>query len=124
MQQIPDHHRGAGLEPVEDYVVASQADQIALHFEADEARMRHTGGETQHRGTRPAPDVEHQLMRFRRDRGGEEHRIDRDTVSRRRLLQTNAAAEDTVLGESRFLCRSLAHCAASPAAARTEQARR
>ena len=93
MQQIPDHHRGAGLEPVEDYVVARQADEIALHFETHEARMRHACGEAQHRSARPATDVEHQLMRFRRDRGGEEYRIDRDTVSRRRLLQANAAAE-------------------------------
>ena len=124
MQQIPDHHRGAGLEPVEDYIVARQPDEIALHFEADEARMRHARGEAQHRSARPATDVEHQLMRFRRDRGGEEHRIDRDAVSRRRLLQANAAAEQTVLGESGFLRRVLAHCAASPAAARTEQARR
>ena len=124
MQQIPDHHRGAGLEAVEDYVVARQPDEVALHFEADEARMRHPRGEAQHRGARPATDVEHQLMRFRRDRGGEEHRIDRDPVSRRRLLQANAAAEQTVLGESGFLRRVLAHCAASPAAARIEQARR
>jgi hypothetical protein len=98
MQQIPDHHRGAGLEPVEDYVVARQPDEIALHFEAHEARMRHARGEAQHRCARPAADIEHQLMRFRGNRGGEEYRIDCDAVSRRRLLQANAAAEETVLG--------------------------
>ncbi len=124
MQQISDHHRGAGLEPVQDYVVARQANEIALHLEADEPRMRHARGKAQHRGARPATDVEDQLMRFRRDRGGEEHRIDRDAISRRRLLQANTAAEQTVLGEGGFLCRVLAHCAVSPAAARTEQARR
>src|SRR5580704_2282666 len=124
MQQISDHHRGAGLEPVEDYVVACQADEIALHLKADEARMRHPRGEAQHRSAHPATDVKDQLMRFRRDCGGEKQRIDRDAVARGRLLHANAAAEQTVLGESGFLCRSLAHYAASPAAARTEQARR
>ena len=123
MQQISDHHRGAGLEPIEDYIVARQPDEVALHFEADEARMRHARGEAQHRSARPATDVEHQLMRFRRDRGGEEHRIDRDAVSGCGLLQENAAAKQSVLGESGFFCRVLAHCAASPASARTEQAR-
>ena len=63
-------------------------------------------------------------MRFCRNRGGEEHRIDRDAIAHRRLLQANAAAEQTVLGENGLLCRVLAHCAASPAAARTEHARR
>ncbi len=86
--------------------------------------MRHARGEAQHRSARAATDVEDKVMWFRRDRGGEKHRVDRDAISGRRLLQANAAAEQTVLGESGFLCRVLAHCAASPAAARTEQARR
>ena len=123
MQQIADHHRGAGLEPVQDYVVARQTDEIAVHFEAHEARMRHARGEAQHCSARPAADVEHQLMRFRWNRGGKEYRIDRDAVARRRLLQANAAAEQTILGESGLFCRVFAHRAASPAAARTEQAR-
>ena len=105
-------------------VAGFETDEIPLHLEAHEARMRHARGEAQHRSAGPATDVEHQLMRFRRNRGGEEHRIDRDAIARRRLLQPNAAAEQAVLGESGLLCPVLAHCAASPAAARTEQARR
>src|SRR5262249_60246227 len=81
-------------------------------------------GKAQLRGARPAADIENQLMRLRRDSCGEEHRIDRDAIARRRLLQANAAAEQTILGKRRLLRYGLAHLAASPAAARIDQASR
>src|SRR6185312_12578623 len=123
VQQVSDHDRGAGLEPVQNEVVAGQAHKIALHFEADEAGMRHARSKTQHRRPRPTPDIEYQLMWFRRDRGGEEYRIDRDAVTGRGLLEANAAAEQAVFGKRGLFRRTLGHCTASPAAARTERAR-
>jgi len=57
MQQIPDHHRGSSLKPVQDYVVARHTDKVALHLETDEPRMRHASSETQHRGARSATDI-------------------------------------------------------------------
>ena len=99
MQQIPDHDRDAGLQPVQDHIVAGEPDEVALHFEPDDPRMRHSRGEAQHRRARPATDVEHQLVRFGGDRSGEEHRVDRDAVAAGRLPQPNAPAEQPVLGE-------------------------
>ena len=85
--------------------------------------MRHSRSEAQHCSAGAATDIENELMRLRRDRGGEEHRIDGDAVSCRRLFQANAAAEQTVLSKTGLFCRQFAHCEFSPAAARTEQAR-
>ena len=72
-----------GFHPVEDRVVAGEADEIALHFEPDDPALRHPRRQAQHRRPGAAADIENKLMRLGRHRGGEKHRIDRDARSRR-----------------------------------------
>ena len=122
-QQIADHHRDARLHGVEDRVVAGQPDQIALHFEPDDAHMRHPRRQAQHRRPGAAADIEHQLMRLGRHRGGEKDRVDRDPVAILRLAQADPAAEQAILGEGRLCCARFAHLAPSPAASRRARAR-
>ncbi len=64
---------------------------------------------------RAAADIEHQLVRLGRHRGGEKHRIDRDPIAARRLPQPDAAAEQAVLGEGRLGGRGSLTSASSPA---------
>ena len=98
VQQIADHDRGARLEPVEDHIIASQTNEISLHLQSNQTRVRHSCRKRQHRSTGPATDIEHQLMGFRRHRRGEEHRIDRSPVSAGRLPDADPTAEQPVLG--------------------------
>ena len=104
-------------------VVAGQPDQIALHFEPDDAHMRHPRRQAQHRRAGAAADVEHQLMRLGRHRGSEKDRVDRDPVAVLRLAQAHPAAEQAILGEGRLCCARFAHLAPSPAASSRARAR-
>jgi hypothetical protein len=124
MQEVTDHYRRAGLQPVQDHVVTRQADEIPLHLEADEAGVRHTRSKTQHRSAGPATNIEHELMRFGRHCGGKEHRIDRGAISGCGLPYANPTTEQPIFGEGGLSSRDLAHHASSPAAVKTEQARR
>ena len=124
VQQIADHDRGARLEPVEDHVVTGQTDEVSLHLESDQTRVRHSCRKGQHRSTGSATDIEHELMGFRRHRRGEEHRIDRSPVSAGGLPDADPAAEQPVLGIGGLASSELAHNTSSPAATKIEQARR
>ena len=122
MQQIADHHRDAGLHRVEDRIVAGEPHQVALHFEPDDADMRHPRRQAQHRRPDAAADIEHQLMRLGRHRGSEKDRVDGDPIAVHRLAQPDPAAEQAILGEGR-LGGGFAHLASSPAASSTARAR-
>src|SRR6516165_12587736 len=123
MQQIPDHYRDTRLQRIQNRVVASEANELALHLEPDDAAMRHPRRQAKHRSARTAADIEDQLMWLRRHRGGEKHRIDGGTITIRRLPETYAATQEKVLGENRLGRSGVAHSASSPAAASSAQAR-
>src|SRR5215469_702304 len=123
MQQIPDHHRHARLQRIQDRVVARESYQLALHLEPDNPAMRHPRSQTKHRGARTAADIEDELLRLGRHRGGEKHRVDGGTITFRRLTEADAATEQTVLSEGGLDCPCVAHPSSSPAAASSAQAR-
>jgi hypothetical protein len=93
VQEISDHDRRPRLEPVQYHVIAGEPDEVALHFQANNAGMRHASGKTQHRSARSASDIEDELMRFRWNRGSEENRVDRYPIPDRPLFQADAAAK-------------------------------
>ena len=93
-------HRDARRHAVQRDVVAGQPHQVALHFEADDAALRHARREAQHRRAAAAADVEHQLPRFGRHRGGEKDRIDRDAGAVRAAAGAGRARRAAVLGET------------------------
>ena len=120
MQEIAEHRRDARLHAVEDGVVAGELDEVALHFEPDDARLRHARRQAQHRRPGAATDIENGLVRRGRDRRGENNRIDRHPISGSRLPQPDATAEQAVLGQGGC---GFAHEAASPGAVISVRAR-
>jgi hypothetical protein len=95
-QQIAGKHSDALLQPVHCSIVASQPCQIGLQFEPDDATFRHARGQAQARRSAAAADIEHDLARFDRDRGGEKNRVDRDARAIMRLTNADAPPEQRI----------------------------